>query len=95
MAMLVILQISFVFYWKFRPYAYQSLNYLELAGIACSTAVLLAGIIFHVPPSIAEDARKSLSTAILVLMIGYLVTILFAVMYEYGLIRKKSLLKGN
>ncbi|KAI9141343.1 hypothetical protein BKA69DRAFT_416759 [Paraphysoderma sedebokerense] len=95
MSMLVILHVSFVFYWSFRPYAYQSLNYLELAGIACSKIVLLGGIMFHVPPLITEKERKLLSNSIVALVIGYLVAIIGAVVYEYFVIRRKSKSAGK
>ncbi|KAI9138910.1 hypothetical protein BKA69DRAFT_1088613 [Paraphysoderma sedebokerense] len=88
-SMLLILQISFLFYWTFQPYAYKSLNYLEIAGIGCSTAVLLAGVIFHVPPPISEGLRKVCTYSILTLVIGYLVAVLLAVFYEYKVVMRK------
>ncbi|KAI9146176.1 hypothetical protein BKA69DRAFT_1043375 [Paraphysoderma sedebokerense] len=81
---LVILAVSFIVYWTYRPYSSAFLNFLELISSVSSSIILLLGLLFYNEQFKTEEQKFVIAMIILVLVMGTTLFVFLGALNELG-----------
>ncbi|KAI9138827.1 hypothetical protein BKA69DRAFT_1040611 [Paraphysoderma sedebokerense] len=69
-------------YSKYHPYAYMSLNYLEIQSVISSAIILALGLLLYTNQFPHDDQKMVITALLLALVFGFLLSVIVAIVHE-------------